>query len=310
MSDPNLQQPKAKNAVRTPEQIAEFLEKTGFVFEMRMNESFLKAGYDSEINEEFLDLEGNTLREIDIVASKVVNDINIHFVVECKQSMIEKWIFIFHKPLDRYYHALKHLPSAAASAFREKGLFSSFHTLDQSIPLGNNYLSYTIEGDKKGNHVSIDECVHKLPKALVDRASRVEAGRHLFFPIALFSGQIFAVFYKGKLVVEERPFLQYYVSFESEVYRRAREPEPASHAFSMLLMPEWEGLYKSAREEKIRRVTRELSTHYQLDFVSATGLPDYLGLIEKQVAGVQTRDWPLPDQSEKPGKSNVRVRNG
>jgi hypothetical protein len=298
MSDPNPPQIK-KSAARTPEQIGRFLEQTGFVFEMRMSEAFFKAGYATEINEEFLDLEGDTLREIDIIASKVVNDINIHFVVECKQSSTDKWIFICHKRMDRFYFAVKHLPSVAVEVLQEKKLFSGFHTFDHRLmPLAHNYLCYTIEGDKTGKHLQIDECVHKLPKALIDLASRAEGGKHLFFPLALFTGQIFAVFYKGRLVVEERPFLQYYVSFESEIYRRPKQPEPAALAISKMLMPalaELERLRKGNREEKIRRVTTQLSPSYQLDFVSEAGLHEYLALIEKQVAAVQTKDWPMPE---------------
>src|ERR1700676_5583707 len=95
------------------EEIARFLEQTGFVFEMRANEVLLKRGYATEINDEFLDLEGDTAREIDIIATKLVNDINVHFVIECKQSVTDKWIFICNKKMLRYYRAVKHLPSVS-----------------------------------------------------------------------------------------------------------------------------------------------------------------------------------------------------
>jgi hypothetical protein len=77
-----------KKTTVTAEEIGEFLKQTGFVFEMRMNELFLKLGYACEINSSFRDLEGDTEREIDLVASKLCNkDINLHFVIECKQSL-------------------------------------------------------------------------------------------------------------------------------------------------------------------------------------------------------------------------------
>jgi hypothetical protein len=97
---------RLKKSAVTPGQIEHFLEQTGFVFEMRTNEVFLKAGYLTEINEEFLDLEGDTQREIDIIASKVVNDISIHFVVECKQSATDKWIFICNKRIRRSFFSV------------------------------------------------------------------------------------------------------------------------------------------------------------------------------------------------------------
>jgi hypothetical protein len=102
MSEPNSNSDEKKPRVSV-EQIAHFLERTGFVFEMRANEVFLKAGYATEINDEFLDLEGDTMREIDIVATKLVNDINVHFVIECKQSVTDKWVFICNKKMPRFY---------------------------------------------------------------------------------------------------------------------------------------------------------------------------------------------------------------
>lgn len=301
MFDTNTQ-PKPKGTVRTPEEIAKFLEKTGFVFEMRANDVFLKAGYETDINGTFLDLEGDTVREIDIVASKVVNDITIHFVVECKQSMTDKWIFICNKQLSRYYYSVKHLPRVAAQTFKEKKIFADFHTFDRSIPLGHNYLCYTIEGDKKGKNptgktVQIEECAHKLPKALVNCTSNAGAGRHVFFPLALFTGQLFAVFYKGKLVVEEKPFLQYYVWFESESYRRTKQPQKATTAFESIF-PQWGEWLKRSQEEKIRQAATNLSSHYQLDFVTEAGLPEYLARIEKQVAAVRLQDWEVPEPPE------------
>jgi hypothetical protein len=89
---PEIQKPNVSAAT-----IAQFLDQTGFVFEMRANEVLLKSSYSTQFNDEFLDLEGDILREIDIIATKVVNDINVHFVVECKQSLTDKWIFMCNK---------------------------------------------------------------------------------------------------------------------------------------------------------------------------------------------------------------------
>lgn len=189
--EPTNPQYAKKSAKRTPEQIGDFLERTGFVFEMRMNEIFLNAGYATKINEEFLDLEQDTLREIDITAAKTINGINIRFAVECKQSATDKWIFLCNKRIPRRYRAVKVVPKVDLGVLRKTKLFAGFHTLDPAVPLANNYLCYTIIGDKKAEHRQIDECVYKLPKALVDLAAEDEVhekGRYLFFPLALFSG--------------------------------------------------------------------------------------------------------------------------
>src|ERR1700687_2282794 len=116
--------------------IAGFLEQTGFVFEMRANEVFLKAGYTTDINEDFLDLEGDILREIDLIATKVINEVNVHFVVECKQSVTDKWIFICNKKMPRYYRSVKHLPSVKLEILQEKKLFANLHVFNPKMPLG------------------------------------------------------------------------------------------------------------------------------------------------------------------------------
>jgi hypothetical protein len=301
MSDANPQQPMKKSAVRTSEQIAHFLEQTGFVFEMRMNEVLLKAGYFTEINEEFLDLEQDTLREIDIAASKVVNDINIHFVIECKQSVTDKWIFICNKRVPRLMYAVKHLPRVAIEVMHEKKPFVHFHIFDRRTPVAHNYLCYTIVGDKKADNRQIDECVYKLPKALLYVAAEEEEGRHLFFPLALFSGQEFCVSYDGKLVVEETRFVQYFALFNAETYReQPKLPVPVADLMGPLIFDvrKWE---KQDQEKKIRHVTNEFGTAYPIDFVTAAGLSDYLAVIEKQVAAVRREDWPLPEKSKTSG---------
>src|ERR1051325_3005006 len=287
---PDKPHPETKKPNVSSETIADFLEQTGFVFEMRANEVFLKFGYTTEISEEFLDLEGETLREIDIIATKVVNDVNIHFVVECKQSLTDKWIFICTKNMPRYYRAIKHLPAVDLDVMREKKLFSSIHLFDRKIPLGHNYLCYTIRGDKKTEHLQIDECMHKLPKAVLDLASRAEGGRHLFFPVALFAGQLFAVSYKGKLVVDEASFLEHFVSFDSEVYRR--EPERKNQALTTIFpaLKELEVWAMNNREAQIRAVARELTSAYQIDVITEAALPNYLAMIEKEIAALNSGD--------------------
>lgn len=132
----------------TAEAIAHFLQQTGFVFEMRANEVLLKTGYRTEINDQFLDLEGDTVREIDIIASKVINEINVHLIIECKQSATDKWIFICNKDMPRFYHAVKHFPDVSAEILKQERLFDDLHLFNRKIPLGHNYLA-SFKGEKK-----------------------------------------------------------------------------------------------------------------------------------------------------------------
>ena len=276
------------------DKIASFLQQTGFVFEMRANEVLVKAGYATELNEYFLDLEGNQKREIDITASKLVNDINLHFIVECKQSSTDKWIFICKKKTPRFYRAVKHLPVVSTEILKDKNLFGGFHSFDRKTALAHNYLA-SFKGEKKAEHLQIDECIQKLPKALVDFASRASGERHLFFPVALFAGQIFAASYQGKLLVEETPFLQYYSEFKKDAY----SVQPEVPGVESRGVPIWayRGRMVEQRQKRIRNVAEDLAPPYQIDFVTETGFFNYLSMIEKMVSSVRISDWGINESS-------------
>jgi hypothetical protein len=291
-------QEKRKTAA-TPAEIEDFLKQTGFVFEMRMHEALLKSGYACEISSTFYDLEGNTEREIDIVASKVVNDITVHFIFECKQSLLDKWIFICNKDdSGRFYYAVKHRPSIEVKVLQDTKLFSHFHTFSPKIPLAHNYICYSIVTGKKTDHLQIGECIHKLPKATVDVASHGEAGRHLFFPVGLFSGQLFTVKYSGSLVVEERPFVQFFVRFKSDAYKDKFSYELLGARTGGTF--DFEESRKRSEEERIQKTARKLAPPYQIDFVTEAGLAEYLDIVEKEVAAVKIDAWVLPTPPAEP----------
>jgi hypothetical protein len=291
-----------KTTTITTEQIAHFLKQTGFIFEMRMNDVLLKRGYACEIGSSFYDLDGDTEREIDLVASKTFsNGITAHFVIECKQSLLDKWIFICIKSSDRYYYAVKHLPHVDLKALQDKKLFSHLHTFDRKIPLAHNYICYSTATNRKTEHLQIDECVYKLPKAVAYFASSVKEGRHLFFPVGLFSGQIFTVRYQESPVVEERNFLQFFTAFRSGAYSLDvseildTSPFPRSSPLRALV-----GSKGTSRAVQIKVAARDLVNLYQLDFVTESGLQEYLAVVENEVEAIRIDDWPLPTAPEKP----------
>jgi hypothetical protein len=291
----------SEKPIVTAKEIARFLEQTGFVFEMRMHDVFRKNGYTCEIGGSFLDLEGDVEREIDLICSKVINDVNAHFVIECKQSQLDKWIFICTKGnADRFYYGVKHLPNVSVETLKSKDLFSHFHHFDRDVPLAHNYICYSAATGKKSDHRQIDECVHKLPKALSDLASRVEAGKHVFFPVGLFSGQIFEASFKGVLVVEERPFLQYYYKFVIPSY--FHDPErrfASSHSMGIFpLLAELEATMKTNREQRIREASRNVGSPYPIDFVSEKGLPEFIARVEKDLSHIRNENWLLASSGE------------
>jgi hypothetical protein len=276
-------------------QIGEFLKKTGFVFEMRMNELLTKLGYACEINSTFLDLETDIEREIDIIARKrLQNDVYIDLIIECKQSLMDKWIFLHNQKTKRFYIAVKHLPHVPVETVKQTRLFDDLHIFDWNIPLAHNYICYSHASEKKGDQSQIEECLHKLPKALPDFASRAVGGRHMFFPVALFSGQIFSVSYDGSLIVKERPFLQYSLRFNKQKYIRTLDDLPTFGISLGGSLADLGKTHNEKRSKEIRKVADDLGVYYQIDFVSESGLHDYISMVEKQVAAVPIDEWKLP----------------
>jgi len=278
-----------KKTTVTPEIIADFLQQTGFVFEMRVHQLLRQLGY---VGYYFLDLAGDVEREIDIVARKVVNDIQIHLIIECKQSLLDKWVFIVNKRSRRYYYSVKHLPNVPSEAM-ENGLFDHLHNFDRSIPLADNYICYSVTNGRKTEHLQIDECVHKLPKAVVDVAGSVKEGRHLFFPVALFSGQMFVAAYKEGVLVQERAHLEYLSSFRSLGYQHA-VTGPLTKRVGLTPFAEYEEGLREKRQARIREITTKLAPYYSIDFVTEAGFAEYVQMVEKEVAAVKVEQWNLP----------------
>ena len=159
------------------EEISKFLDRTGFVFEMRVNELLLDSDYATIISSDFFDLDEQKTREIDIIAWKKINEIHCHLIIECKQSATDKWIFLANKRLPLFIAAIKHRPKLPIEVLEQR-FFQDLH-FEAVSPLCHNYLAYTIAGNKETSHIAIDECIHKLPKALVDYAAWKEGDAEL-----------------------------------------------------------------------------------------------------------------------------------
>jgi len=286
-----------KNPHVKEEEIAKYLERTGFVFEMRVNEVLVESGYRTLISSEFLDLDGSVEREIDIIATKRINNIEVHLIIECKQSATDKWIFLGNKKLMKSSLTIKHLPVIAPRRVQKAKIFEKLYS-STSAPLCHNYLAYTIAGDKEGNQSHITDCIHKLPKALVDFAARGVPhfwrgleDRYLFFPVALFSNQMFVVWYKGTLQVKEVPALDYFTRFDSIAYAHSSD----SPAPEFSIYPEF--IKHPSPANDIRAMKKDMRVIYEIKFVTENGLPQFLKRIEMGVETIDTTQWPVPAQS-------------
>ncbi|MAZ67166.1 hypothetical protein CL652_00085 [bacterium] len=288
MADYSKKQTKEK--ILTADKVRRSLVKTGFPFEMEIAEFLQRKGYEVEVNEYFLDLEGGKKREIDIVAFKIVDKVRVNLVIECKHSLQDAWVFICSdKKPARYFAYLMHEPSAYE--LRKSRLFSHMQALDHDVPLAQNYICLKKHTLKKGDQLQIDECVLKLPKAAFDIASRGNNHKkNLYFPLAVFSGQMFFAKYDGNLEVRENHLVQYGFDFNSETYMDKRPEnrltkEREDDLLALL------STSSESDESRIRRFAQSRPGKFQIEFVTGKGLGKYLKRLEEDVSNISTRKW-------------------
>ncbi len=280
---------KVKNDIL---KIKEFITKTGFIFEMEISEFLKKQEYTVKVNKYFLDYETNKKREIDIIASKTINNVNIILIIECKQSLFDDWIFICsdNKP-PRYYVFQKHLPLIKTAKIKESKIFNHLHTISSKIPLAQNYIIKNA-ADKKSDLKPIDDCIEKLPKIIVDIAhsSNSNGIRQLFIPIAVFSGKIFTANYKDKLLIKKEEIIQYQKNLESEQY--TYHPNRTNYIPTLLALEpikKEEGIKNSV----VASISRDLHSYYVIDFVTKKGLKKLIKTIEKETTQIDTKLWEI-----------------
>lgn len=188
---------------------------------------------------------------------------------------------------------MKHLPEIPQKTREDGDAFNRLHVYNGKIPLAQNFICYSKANDKQGDNTPIKECVQKLPKALVYVTSEVSASkRNLFFPMALFAGQMFAVRYDGGLIVEEQALVQFNSQINSDTY--ARQPKQTSGVTIMSsIIPDFEEIFRTSRVAAIRSAHETFKNPYQIDFVTEDGLKGFLEDMESVVGDITTSKWPL-----------------
>lgn len=268
--------------------VSKFLLKTGFILEMEVNEKLIKAGYETKVGKFFVDYDESKKREIDIVALKTINDVTVTLVIECKQSLMSDWIFVCsNKNPTRYYNYVKYFPQNGVDVSESK-IFDHIHTLDHAIPLAQNF----IVRDKQGKQASpepITTAAMKVPKAIVYEASKTysKQKRNILIPVAVFSGQLFKADYDGVLKIEEINHVQYPIELDSRAYK--------------YIYPHSIGLYVGSKDEidtegknsPVSEFSRELGKNYLVNFVSNSGIGDYLSRIERDILDIDVKLWPI-----------------
>lgn len=277
----NEKQKEKKQKQKKPiDKVKDFLTTTGFILEMEVAEKLKKIGYGVKVNQYFFDHDTAKKREIDIIATKKINDIDLILVIECKQSQSDDWIFICSDSTPpRYYQYQKHLPSI--SKIKESGVLDHLLTFNEAIPLAQNFIIKNAAG-KKSESKQIDSCIEKLPKALIDIADKLpdsEKTRTLLIPVGIFNGQMFSAKYQDKLVVKEVPYVQYHTILESSPY---------TYKYAHLGD-------NTISNTPIAKTSRELGKYYLVDLISKRRLGFFLRRIEGEIKKIDVNNWPLKE---------------
>ena len=281
------------SAKTTSKDVAEFLTKTGFILEMEVAEMLIKLGYSIEVNSDFYDYNEDKKREIDIIASKEFEEIDLYLIIECKQSLIDDWIFICSdKRPKRYYGYIKNFP--LIDKINETQVLDHLHIFDRNISLAQNFIIKDRQ-NKKSTSLQIATCLEKLPKALVDFAYSHSGNkkRRLYIPIAVYSGQIFTAQYNKNLEVKSSDLVLYESELESENYTYHWP------SFSSAMYLGGGEQLKQKQNSIIAETSRFLGYSYLITFVTRKGLINLTKRIETDIEQIDFNKWPLSLEPQK-----------
>lgn len=283
------QTPERKDKV-TVDQIEKFVTASGFILEMEIGKILEDVGYRVFPNQYFLDYDENKKREVDIVASKTVNEINIVFVIECKQNTKNDWIFVCsNKKPSRYYDFVKFFPVMPPEQSADKTkIFNGLRILNNNLPIAQNSIIRHVNG-KQSDSRDIYECITKLPKALVGLVETIgiPEKRTIFFPVAVFSGQMFTVEYVEKLKITEVEAIQCTSDLDSDNYKY-------HYNYNRL------SVFADNSENNTKKgntpgadLNFKLGSRYLIDFVTKKGIKNFISNIENEISKIDISLWSI-----------------
>jgi Holliday junction resolvase-like predicted endonuclease len=283
---------KIKKAKTKSSEIANFLHESGFILEMEASEFLEKNGYDVQSSQYFFDAEELKNREIDLIATKIVNDIAICLIIECKQNLGDDWVFIStQKNPKRYYNELKHSPRIPAESLKQKQ-YDDLHVYNFRFALAQNYLVYRSEKGKRSKiePLQIRESTLKLPKVVVWTARDNTKFRTIYLPVILFSGRLFLANYQKRLIVKEKMLVQFQTTLESLPYY-----EKPDMSYSFLSEPRNQNEKVDPDVSKAKTSSKKLGKFFVIDIISRKGLKRFLTLLEKEVSQLDLNLWPISE---------------
>lgn len=286
-------QTKERKKKTTTKQISDFITNTGFILEMEISEFLKKQGYKVAVNQYFFDYDENKKREIDIIASKTLNEITIIYVIECKQSTSVDWIFVCSdKSPSRYYNYIKYFPDMPYDQHpKNTEIFDHLRQLDPIIPLAQNSTTRHVSGNKNDSR-DIYECLMKLPKAVVGLVEKIGISKNkrtIIIPLVVFSGQIFTAEYKNKLNIKEVHSVQYAVELDSDAY---------VYHYNNLGYRNILSNDQSEEEKKnspIAKISNSLSYKYLIEFTTKKGIQSFIRDVETRTNDIDLTLWPTQE---------------
>ena len=265
--------------------VQKFIEKTGYLLELKVAKKFSQLGYKSITGESYLDLEGDKYREIDVIASKKLeNGVTVSFVIECKHSSQSYWIFLCHQKFVSG-EALKHTPvtpgSRKVSNIRSSTIFGDLHYFDKKVSQAYNFTAGSnFNKSGKGDVSPIFEAMNRLPKSLISYAYEKKGCMNIYFPVTIFSGQIFTARYMESLELKEENHVVLPSFLNSPEY--FKEPSP-----------DW--ARKNSTQDKHRNAILELhkqfGSPYLIDFITENYIEAYINNIESIINALDTDEW-------------------
>jgi hypothetical protein len=288
MKEKEFKTPERKQKTTTTK-IADFLTTTGFILEMEISELLKKNGYRVSVNKYFFDYDENKKREIDIIALKEINQIDVTLVIECKQNANLDWIFVCSdKSPGRFYNYIKYFPKMSYDkSITKTGVFDHLRQLDHKLPLAQNSTIRHVSG-KQQESKEIYECLTRLPKAMVGVVEGTGVSkdkRNIFFPVVVFSGQIFTAEYENKLKVIETNAVQHAAELDTDNYKYHRSNNLYSFDRSSNEMEK--------KNSPVAEIALELGSKYLIDFITQKGIKNFLADIEKRISKIDLDLWPI-----------------
>lgn len=270
------------------EDISKFLTTTGFILEMEVAEVLIKKGYTIQVNQFFQDYDEDKKREIDIIAIKMIGDIRLVLIIECKQSLVDDWIFICNdKNPSRYYEYVKHMPKAQSISTSK--VFDDLPSLDHSAPLAKNFIIRDRRGtDKKSTSNQLASSLEKLPKALVDFVYNRGSvySRSIYVPVTVFNGGMYMAKYNKKLVISNTEWIQYESGFQSENYKYNFDYNDLSRIYRL-----GSAIKEEKKNSEIAETSRGLGYMYLIDIVSEKGLLKLIKDTELKISKIDCSKW-------------------